>query len=248
LLCWIGVCILMFSINFCGNHRKLWEDGGTYSEFLPSYNLCAMGLLRNCFEDIWYAVRWSQQPPKQPSGMSSEQYYWMLIDDFVANINRHCVSMFVPGNEVEDNETAIHWYGFGGAYMNKDLPMYLTLKRKPNNGRKIPNLADIALGIMLHLKIVKSTNEEKEITAATTKAIAAKDDIATADNGREGTQMLLDLLEPWHHYGCLLTADAYFASVEVVLKLKEKGLYFITNVKQCSRRFSMEVLENVTLP
>jgi hypothetical protein len=30
--------------------------------------------------------------------------------------------------------------------------------------------------------------------------------------------------------------------------MKEAGLYFIGNVKQCSRRFPMEVLGNATLP
>ncbi len=59
LLWWIGVCILVPSINFWGNHCKLWEGGGRYSKFLPSYNLCATGMLGNRFDNIWYAVRWS---------------------------------------------------------------------------------------------------------------------------------------------------------------------------------------------
>jgi hypothetical protein len=77
LLWWIGVCILISSINFLGDRRKLWEGGGTYSKFLPSYNLCATGMSRNCLDDIWYAVRWSHQPPEQPAGMSSEWCRWM---------------------------------------------------------------------------------------------------------------------------------------------------------------------------
>ena len=247
LLWWIGVCILILSINFRGNRRKLWEGGGAYSEFLPSYNLRAAGLSRNCFKDIRYVIRWSQQPPKQPAGMSSEQYLWMLIDNFVANINRHRASMFVPGNEVEADETAICWYGVGGAYVNKGLPMYLALECKPSNGGEIQNLADIALGIMLHLKIVKSANKEKAIASAAANAIVADNNIAAANKGGNGTQVLLELTEPWHHYGRLVTASAYFASVKAALKIKEKGLDFIGSVKQCSRRFPMEVLRNVPL-
>jgi hypothetical protein len=73
LLRWIGACILTASINFCGNRRKLWEGSGRYySDFLPSYNLRTMGMLHNHFQDIWYAVRWSCQPPEQQDGMSSE--------------------------------------------------------------------------------------------------------------------------------------------------------------------------------
>jgi len=55
-------------------------------------------------------------------------------------------------------------------------------------------------------------------------------------------------MEPWHHPDRLVTTDAYFASVEAALAMKEKGLTFIGNVKQCSRRFHMEFLGNTTLP
>jgi len=41
------------------------------------------------------------------------------------------------------------------------LPMYLALERKPDNGGEIQNLAVVASGIMLHLKVVTSANEEK---------------------------------------------------------------------------------------
>ena len=55
-------------------------------------------------------------------------------------------------------------------------------------------------------------------------------------------------MHPWQDSGRLFTADAYFAFVEAALKMKEAGLYFIGNVKQCSRRFPIEVLGNTTLP
>jgi hypothetical protein len=69
LLWWISMCMLIASINFCGNHSKLWEGGSATSKYLPSYNLHAMGMLRNCFDDIWYAVKQSCQPPEQQDGM-----------------------------------------------------------------------------------------------------------------------------------------------------------------------------------
>jgi len=109
LLRWIGVCMLIASINFRSKRRKLWEGGGAASKYLPSYDLCVMGMLRNCFDDIWYAVRWSSQPPEQPNGMSAERYCWMLINNFVANINKYRQRTFVPGSHLElidnnDNE------------------------------------------------------------------------------------------------------------------------------------------------
>ncbi len=97
--------------------------------------------------------------------------------------------------------------------------------------------------------MVKSANEEKAITvAATADAIADDDNIVAANKAGNGTQVLLELTEPWHHSGHLFTADAYSALVEAALAMKEKGLTFIGNVKQCSRRFPMEFLGNTTLP
>jgi len=60
LLQWIGVCVLIASINFRGNCCKLWEGGGAASKYLPSYDLRAMGMSRNRFNDIWYATKCSR--------------------------------------------------------------------------------------------------------------------------------------------------------------------------------------------
>jgi len=60
LLQWIGVCVLIASINFRGNCCKLWEGGGATSKYLPSYDLRAMGMSRNRFNDIWYATKCSR--------------------------------------------------------------------------------------------------------------------------------------------------------------------------------------------
>jgi hypothetical protein len=44
--------MLIASINFHGNHHKLWEGGGATSKYLPSHDLCATGMSRNRFDDI----------------------------------------------------------------------------------------------------------------------------------------------------------------------------------------------------
>jgi hypothetical protein len=59
LLQWIGVCMLIASINFHGDCCKLWEGGSATSKYLPSYDLRATGMSCNRFDDIWYAIRWS---------------------------------------------------------------------------------------------------------------------------------------------------------------------------------------------
>jgi hypothetical protein len=78
----------------------------------------------------------------------------MLINDFVANIDKYRQRTFVPGGNLEADETVIRWYGKGSAFVDAGLPMYLALERKPDNGGEIQNLADVASGIMLHLKVV----------------------------------------------------------------------------------------------
>jgi hypothetical protein len=163
LLQWISVCMLIASINFRGDRHKLWEGGGATSKYLPSYDLRATGMSRNCFDDIWYAIRWSRQPPKQPDGMLYERYHWMLVDDFIDNINEYRSRTFDPRNQLKADEMVIWWYGVGGTFVNAGLPMYLTLEHKPDNGGEIQNLADVASGIMLHLKVVKLAKEEKVI-------------------------------------------------------------------------------------
>jgi hypothetical protein len=99
--------MLIASINFHGNCHKLWESGGATSKYLPSYNLHATGMLRNHFDDIWYAIRWSCLPPEQPDGMSLEQNHWMLVDNFIANINKYRLRSFYPGNHLKTNKTII---------------------------------------------------------------------------------------------------------------------------------------------
>jgi hypothetical protein len=105
--------------------------------------------------------------------------------------------------------------------------MYLALERKPDNGGEIQNLAVVASGIMLHLKVVKLAKEEKAIS---TNAAAANEDEVDGNNdaaneGGKGTRVLLKLTEPWHHSGRVVSADTYFASVKAATKMKEKGLF-----------------------
>ena len=248
LLRFIGVCTLISTINFRGARRNLWEGGNTISEFLPTINLKGTGMTRNRFEDIWSAIRWSDQPPAQPEGMSSERYRWMLVDDFIANFNEHRQRTFVPGSHLEVDESIIRWYGMGGGYISAGLPMYVDLDRKPDSGGEIQNIADVESGIMLRLKIVKSATENKAIATEDLAAAAADgDDDEMDESGGKGTKVLLELTEPWHNTGRLVGGDAYFASVEAAVAMKDKGMLFIGNVKQCHKKFPMAFLSNTIL-
>jgi hypothetical protein len=38
---------------------------------------------RNCFDDLWRYIRFSDQPLVCPSDMTADQYCWKPINDFV---------------------------------------------------------------------------------------------------------------------------------------------------------------------
>ncbi len=182
--------------------------------------------------------------------MSSEWYRWMLVEDFVANCNNYRMRTFEPGGRLEADESVICWYGIGGAYVNAGLPMYLALKRKPDNGGEIQNLVDVKSEIMLRLKIVKSTKKEKALIGNATDD--AQDEVGdnanNAKNSGKGTKVFLELIEPYFGTSRLVTIDAYFASVECTLSAKAKGLLVIANAKQYHKGYPMEYLGNVILP
>ena len=88
------------------------------------------------------------------------------------------------------------------SFIDAGIPHYAAIERKPNNGAEIQNLADVASGIMLRLKIVKSMAEEEAITAA---AVDEDDDEDVAAEGGKGTRVLLELVYPWQDSRRLVT-------------------------------------------
>ena len=87
---------------------------------------------------------------------------------------------------------------------------------------------------------MKSANKEKAIK---------KDldlDPKEAAYGK-GTRVLLELMKTWLGSNRLVTADAYFASTEAALALKERDIDFIGNVKQCNAAFPKAYLDTLIL-
>jgi hypothetical protein len=160
LLKWQGVVILVAMADYHGDRRDLWGGGGSYSQYLPSYHFENTGMSRSRFEEILSAMRWSNQPEKQPEGMSSKKYRWMLVNDFVDNFNKHRANNFHPSGDVCADESIIRWYGLGGAYVQLGLPMYLAMERKPDNGAEVQNVACVESNIMMQLKYVDAEEEE----------------------------------------------------------------------------------------
>ena len=88
--------------------------------------------------------------------MSSENYRWMLVSDFVDRYNRHRARFFNPSSKICVDESISRWYGLGGHWINIGLPMYVAMDRKPEDGCEIQNACCGKSGIMMQLWLVKT--------------------------------------------------------------------------------------------
>eukprot|EP00977_Amphora_coffeiformis_P024489 scaffold16003_cov149-Amphora_coffeaeformis.AAC.5 len=140
LLSFFGVIILGTRFESSGR-ASLWNKTST-SRFVPPPDFGRTGLSRRRFEDIWYSLRFSYQPDTRPLHMSSEDYRWMLVDDFFSFINVEREKFFDPSSELCVDESMVRWYGIGRDWINEGLPMYVDIDRKPEAGCEIQNVCD----------------------------------------------------------------------------------------------------------
>jgi Transposase IS4 len=98
LLPFFGVCLLITRTQF-GRRRELWGRASG-SKYIAPANLQTTGTSHNRFEEIWSVLSFSHQEPTQPPGMSSADYRWTLVDDFVNDFNRHRLARFKPSETV----------------------------------------------------------------------------------------------------------------------------------------------------
>ena len=93
-----GVMLLVTRFEF-GYRASLWSSMTTNKYIsAPSFGLTGMPQKR--FDDLWMCIRFSDQPHNLPSDMTSEQYHWRLVDDFIKNFNEYRAQFFS------------HWMGF----------------------------------------------------------------------------------------------------------------------------------------
>jgi hypothetical protein len=108
------------------------------------------------FYDLFWAVRWSNQPPAPGDTESFEQYHWKLVDDIVTNVNNHRANYFSLSDCICVDESMSRWYGQGGHWINHGLPQYVAIDRKPENGCEIQNAAcGRSVVVLSPLKLVK---------------------------------------------------------------------------------------------
>ena len=76
-----------------GSRASLWSNVTT-NKYIPAPSFGLTGMPRKQFDDLWMCIRFSEQPPNRPSDMTSEQYRWRLVDDFVKNFNEQSKEYF----------------------------------------------------------------------------------------------------------------------------------------------------------
>jgi Transposase IS4 len=233
LLRFFGIMILATRYEF-RTRASLWSNVSPY-KYVESPSFGRTGMSRTRFDDLWKNIRWSMQPKERPEGMSSEQYRWMLIDDFVDRFNEHRSQTFVPSDLICVDESFSRWYGQGGHWINHGLPHYVEMDRKPEAGCEIQNSACGRSGVMLQLRLVKSAREEHT---------TAEDN----DEGlNHGTIILKKLVNAWCRSNRIVCADSYFASVNAATEMQRMGLRFIGVVKTATRKFPMAYLSSLEL-
>ena len=237
ILKFFGVLILTTKFEF-GSRASLWSNTANF-KYIPALSFGITGMSRQRFDDLWQCIRWSKQPRERPSHMSSEKYRWQLVDDFIESFNRHRSTTFLPSDLICVDESISRWYGQGGHWINMGLPMYIAIDRKPEFGCEIQNAACGRSGVMIRLKLVKSSREEATLNE--------DNEIEGNQNLNHGTKVLKSLVEPWIRSDRIVCADSYFASVNAVEELTNMGLRFIGVVKNATKKFPMSFLSTYEL-
>jgi Transposase IS4 len=161
LLKWFGILILITRFEY-GERAHLWSNR-SHCKYIPAPNFGEKtGMTRERFHAIFREMVWSVQPQERPASMSSEQYRWLLIEDFITHFNEHRSQYFLPSWLVCADESISRWYGLGGHWINTGLPMYVAMDRKPEDGMEIQNACCAHSGIMLQLKLVKTAEANAE--------------------------------------------------------------------------------------
>ena len=87
-----GVMLLATRFEF-GSWASLWSNTST-NKYIPAPSFGLTGMPRKQFDDLLMCIRLSDEPCNRPSEMTSEQYCWRLVDDFIKNFNEHQAQNF----------------------------------------------------------------------------------------------------------------------------------------------------------
>lgn len=232
ILRFFGVLILISRFEFGDTRRNLWKKEAD-SKYIPAPNL-GRAMSRRRFEEVFKCIRYSAQPiGLHGSGLSSAEYRWALMNDFLRAINEHRERTVTPSETICVDESMVRWYGLGGNWIDKGLPMYISIDRKPENGCELQTAACGTSGIMLRMEVVTTAEDESKRPYE--------------DLYNHGTAVLRRLVEPWAHSGRHVVADSYFSSVQSAKMMLDAGLQYTGVVKTATREYPMQALSTYVL-
>src|SRR5210317_412382 len=122
----------------------------------------------------------------------------------------------------------------GGHWINGGLPNYVAMDRKPENGCEIQDAACGDSGIMIRLKLVKTSNEEEEEGGG-------------GEGELHGLKVMKELTEPWWGSWRVVCGDSFFASVPAAEEMLRKQLHFIGVIKTATKKYPLAYLSNLEL-
>ena len=132
-----GVMLLVTQFEI-GSRASLWSNTST-NKYIPAPSFGLTGMPWKRFDDLWMCIRFNDQPHNCPSEMTSEQYCWRLVDDFVKNFNEHQAQIFFQQMR----------FASMSPWINHGLPMYVAIDRIPEKGCEIQNAACGHSGVMI---------------------------------------------------------------------------------------------------
>ena len=231
ILKFFGILILVTRFEF-GKKRDLWKKRSR-NPYIPAPNFGEKtGVSLDRFFTLLSNIKFSKQPQEQ-GNMRSMHFRWALVQDFVDAFNKHRLQAVTPSEMMCVDESISRWYGIGGGWMDIGLPHYVALDSKPEHGCEVQNTACGRSGIMLHLQLVSTADDER--------------DRAYEGQMLHGTAVLRRLVEPWAGTQRIVCADSYFASVEAADEMRKIGLKFIGVVKTASTKFPIRYLSGLEI-
>jgi len=190
---WVGVTLL--ATHYESDARAdLWAMRARSKYILAHAFGERTGMSRRRFDALWSCMTFSQQTGGADD--ASEKRRWQLINDFIASINDHRASRVSPSDLLCVDESMCKWYGQGGHWILRGLPMYVAIDRKPENGCEIQNAACGRSGIMLRLSVVTTAKHRHEEATG------------QENNFPHGTAVLKKLVAPWAGTKRVVCADS----------------------------------------
>ena len=223
--------------------RDMWKTKSD-TKYGIAADLGRTGMSRHRFDELMGSIRFSEQRQVRPNWMDDMQYRWELVDGFVEAINHHRETNFEPSGLICVDESMICWYGLGGSWFSEGLPHYVAIKRKPENGCEIRDSCCGKTGILCRLKIVKS-NDGIDDDDGEDKQQQQNETDTQLNNA--GTQAVLDLVGPWLDKCRVVVGDSAFSSVNTCVQLGKRRTGYIGVVKQATKYFPKQPLQNTVL-